>query len=261
MKVGFLQFSPVFGDKNKNLATVEKLLRGVDADIIVLPELFSTGYTFLNKEEVIKLAEPGIQGETSNFIHSLAKEKNCCFAYGFAEKDNQHLYDSMALISPEGLIGVYRKAHLFFEEKKFFQPGDTGFYIFEYKNVKLGMLICFDWIYPEAMRTLSIKGAQIILHPANLVTPYCPDAMITRALENRVFIILANRCGEEKRNGKNNKFIGQSEVVSPQGEILIRVGQEECVKIVDIDPSLALNKKFNKYNDLLVDRREDLYFK
>ena len=167
----------------------------------------------------------------------------------------------MALISPDGLIGVYRKAHLFFEEKKFFQPGDTGFHIFEYKNVKLGMLICFDWIYPEAMRTLSIKGAQIILHPANLVTPYCPDAMITRALENRVFIILANRCGEEERNGKNNKFIGQSEVVSPQGKILVRVGQEECVKIVDIDPSLALNKKFNQYNDLLIDRREHLYFR
>ena len=260
MKIGFLQFNPVFGDKDKNLATVEKLLSEVDADLIVLPELFNTGYTFLNKAELTDLSEPAT-GPSYDFMLKLARQYKCAFAYGFAEKDNDLLYDSMALVSPDGLIGVYRKIHLFFEEKKFFQPGDTGFHVFEYKNVKLGMLICFDWIYPEAMRTLAVKGAQIILHPANLVTPYCPDAMITRALENRVFIIMADRCGEEKRNGKMNKFIGQSEVVSPQGDILVRVGQEECVKIVDIDPALALDKKFNQYNDLIVDRREDLYFK
>ena len=260
MKVGFVQFDPVFGEKEKNLATVENSLKGSDAELIVLPELFNIGYTFLNKAELTDLSEPAT-GPSYDFMLKLARQYKCAFAYGFAEKDNDILYDSMALVSPEGLVGVYRKIHLFFEEKKFFQPGDTGFHVFEYKNIKLGMLICFDWIYPEAMRTLAVKGAQIILHPANLVTPYCPDAMITRALENRVFIILANRCGEEKRNGKMNKFIGQSEIVSPQGEILARVEQQECIKIVDIDPALALDKKFNEYNDLLVDRREDLYFK
>ena len=260
MKVGFVQFDPVFGEKEKNLATVENSLKGSDAELIVLPELFNIGYTFLNKAELTDLSEPAT-GPLYDFMLKLARKYKCAFAYGFAEKDNDILYDSMALVSPEGLVGVYRKIHLFFEEKKFFQPGDTGFHVFEYKNIKLGMLICFDWIYPEAMRTLAVKGAQIILHPANLVTPYCPDAMITRALENRVFIILANRCGEEKRNGKMNKFIGQSEIVSPQGEILARVEQQECIKIVDIDPALALDKKFNEYNDLLVDRREDLYFK
>jgi predicted amidohydrolase len=260
MKVGFVQFDPFFGEKEKNLATVENLLKGIDAELIVLPELFNTGYTFLNKAELTDLSEPAT-GPSYDFMLKLARQYKCAFAYGFAEKNNDILYDSMALVSPDGLVGVYRKIHLFFEEKKFFQPGDTGFHVFEYKNIKLGMLICFDWIYPEAMRTLAVKGAQIILHPANLVTPYCPDAMITRALENRVFIILANRCGEEKRNGKMNKFIGQSEVVSPQGEILVRVEQQKCIKIVDIDPALALDKKFNEYNDLLVDRREDLYFK
>ena len=260
MKVGFVQFDPVFGEKEENLATVENLLKGSDAELIVLPELFNIGYTFLNKAELTDLSEPAT-GPSYDFMLKLARQYKCAFAYGFAEKDNDILCDSMALVSPDGLVGVYRKIHLFFEEKKFFQPGDTGFHVFEYKNIKLGMLICFDWIYPEAMRTLAVKGAQIILHPANLVTPYCPDAMITRALENRVFIILANRCGEEKRNGKMNKFIGQSEIVSPQGKILVRVEQQKCIKIVDIDPALALDKKFNEYNDLLVDRREDLYFK
>ncbi|GAH17893.1 unnamed protein product [marine sediment metagenome] len=123
------------------------------------------------------------------------------------------------------------------------------------------MLICFDWIYPEAIRTLALKGAQIILHPANLVTPYCPDAMITRAIENRVFVVTADRIGKEKRNSKELKFIGKSQIITPKGEILVRVETEECVGFVDIDPNLALDKKFNQYNNLLEDRREDLYFK
>jgi predicted amidohydrolase len=261
MKIGFVQFSPSFGEKKKNFDTVCNLLKEITADIIVLPELFNTGYVFLNNDELEELAEPTDKGETANFIFSLAREKNCCFAYGFAEKNKTFFYDSMALMSPHGLIGVYRKSHLFFEEKKFFQPGNTGFHVFTYKNVKLGMLICFDWIYPEATRTLALKGAQIILHPANLVTPYCPDAMITRAIENRIYIVTADRIGKEKRDTKELSFIGKSQVVSPKGEILIRADTEECVKIVDINPDLALNKKFNQYNNLLEDRREDLYFK
>jgi predicted amidohydrolase len=123
------------------------------------------------------------------------------------------------------------------------------------------MLICFDWIFPETMRTLALKGAQVILHAANLVMPYCPDAMVTRALENRVFIVTADRIGEEKRNGKEYKFVGKSQIVAPNGEVLIRAEDEECVKIVDIDPVIALDKKVNDFNDLFADRREDLYFK
>jgi len=262
MKIGVLQFNPLFGEKEKNFEKVKIMLKGTTADIIVLPELFNTGYTFLNKDELARLAEPAADGETFNFMSSLAKETGCCFAYGFAEKNNDAFYNSSALVSPSGMIGVYRKMHLYFEEKKFFKPGNRGFPIFEYKGIKVGMLVCFDWIYPEAMRTLALKGAQIILHSANLVMPYCPDAHKTRALENRVYIALANRIGEEKRNGKNFKFIGQSEVVSPEGEILIRADDdEECVKVCEIKPETALNKKLNRYNDLLADRRKEFYFK
>lgn len=167
----------------------------------------------------------------------------------------------MAFISPDGLVALYRKSHLFFEEKKFFHPGDTGFQVFRYKDVTWGMLICIDWIFPEAMRTLAVKGAQVVLHPANLIMPYCPDAMVTRALENRVFVVLADRTGVDRRNEKELRFIGRSEIVAPNGDILIRAGDEECVKVVEIDPDLSLNKKINEYNDIFVDRREDLYFK
>ncbi|UCG30557.1 MAG: hypothetical protein JSV53_01380 [candidate division WOR-3 bacterium] len=259
MKVGFLQFNPTFGDKTKNYRAVEELLKNVVADIVVIPELFNTGYTFLNEKELIDLAEPA-GGETYEFMHRLAQEKNCALAYGFAEKAEDIHHNSMSFVTTRGLVATYRKSHLFFEEKFLFQPGDTGFDVFEYGGVKFGMLICWDWIYPEAMRTLALRGAQVILHAANLVTPYCPDAMKTRAIENRVFIITADRAGDEIRGEKDFHFIGKSQVVAPNGGILVRAGEETCVKISEIDPSFALNKKMNEHNDLFADRRAELYF-
>jgi predicted amidohydrolase len=261
MKVGFVQFDPLFGEKRKNFEKIENILKNSDADIIVLPELFNTGYTFLNKQELSELAEPAQGGETAEFILSLAHEMNCSFAYGFAERQNNNFYNSAALVSPDGFLGVYRKIHLYFEEKSLFQPGNTGFNVLEYNGVKLGMIICFDWIYPESMRTLALKGAQIILHPANLVMSHCPDANITRAIENRIFIITANRTGEENRDNKKYTFIGKSEIVSPEGEILVRADTEKCLRICDIDPALALDKKINPLNDLFKDRREGYYYK
>ena len=147
------------------------------------------------------------------------------------------------------------------DEKLFFEPGTTGFAVFKYEDTTFGMLICFDWIYPEAMRTLAVKGAQVILHGANLVMSYCPAAMITRALENHVFIVTANRTGTERRNGIEHTFIGKSQIVSPKGKVLIKANRETCVKIEDINPQEALDKKITERNDLLKDRRTDLYFK
>jgi predicted amidohydrolase len=259
MKVGFLQFNPLFGDKKHNYDAVGQALGNAAADVIVLPELFNTGYTFLNKEELDELAEPAY-GETNSFMHRLAQEMECAFAYGFAEKAGNFYYNSMSFVAPSGTTTTYRKSHLFFEEKFLFQPGDTGFRVFDHDGVKFGMLVCWDWIYPEAMRTLALQGAQIILHTANLVTPYCPDAMVTRAIENRVFIVTADRSGDEIRGDKKFHFIGKSQVVAPNGDILVRAGEETCLKIVDIEPDLALDKKMNIHNDLFLDRRQELYF-
>lgn len=261
MKVGYVQCNPIFGRKKDNLDRVRSLLKGIHADLIVLPELFNTGYTFLSKQELLSLSEPPGSGETFTFMHALAQDMNCCFAYGFAERDGDRVYNSSALVSAQGLTGVYRKNHLFFEEKLLFTPGNLGFPIFTCKNIQVGMLVCYDWIYPEAMRTLALKGVQIILHCANLVMSYCPDAHRTRALENHVYIVLANRIGDENRDGKSYSFIGQSEIVSPQGKILVKSQQDETVQTTEIDPAAALNKRMNEYNSLFEDRREDIYFK
>lgn len=260
MKIGFLQFNPSFGNKEENYKTVEHLLQNVEADVLVIPELFNTGYAFLDKEELAGLTEP-VEGETSAFMHDLAKKKGCAFAYGFPEKADDVYYNSMSFIAPSGIISTYRKSHLFFEEKFIFHPGDTGFQVFKYEGVKFGLLICWDWIYPEAMRTLALKGAQIILHAANLVTPYCPDAMVTRATENRVFIVTADRAGDEVRGDKNFHFIGNSQAVAPNGEILVRVGEETSARVIEVNPDEALDKKMNIHNDLFLDRRDKLYYR
>ena len=260
MKIGFVQFNPIFGKKQENYAAVERLLHSIEADVIVVPELFNTGYAFLNKEELAALSEP-MQGETSEFMQKLAKKYNCALAYGFAERAAEVYYNSMVFISPSGIIASYRTSHLFFEERFIFQPGDTGFQVFTYQNVQFGLIICWDWIYPEAMRTLALKGAQIVLQAANLVTPYCPNAMVTRAVENRVFVVTADRTGGEARNGKDFHFIGMSQVVAPDGAILVRVGKETCAQVVEVDPAHALDKKMNVHNNLFADRRDDLYFR
>ncbi|MEO0136588.1 MAG: nitrilase-related carbon-nitrogen hydrolase [candidate division WOR-3 bacterium] len=261
MKVGFVQFSPVFGAKEKNFDKVSGLVKNVNADLLVLPELFNTGYLFLNKTELQTLAEKVDEGPTYEFARALCQKKNWALIYGFAEKDGNALYNSAVLMGPDGLIGHYRKTHLFFEESFIFDPGNLPYQVFEYQGVKFGLLICFDYIYPEAMRTVALKGAQVVALPANLVLPYCPDALVTRSLENRIYTILADRTGTEERETKRLSFIGKSEIVAPDGTILLRVNDEECVQVIDIDPNLALDKRVTPYNDIFKQRRTDLYFR
>ena len=123
-------------------------------------------------------------------------------------------------------------------------------------------MICFDWRFPETARSLALQGAEIIAHPSNLVLPHCPQAMITRCLENRVFAITADRVGDESRVPKEFlQFIGQSQVVDPDGKILVRASEtEEEVCIVEIDLEKAREKFLNPKNDIFKDRRPDLYF-
>nr|MBC8282363.1 acyltransferase [Nitrospinota bacterium] len=133
--------------------------------------------------------------------------------------------------------------------------------VFDLDGVKVGVMICFDWRFPETARSLALKGAEIIAHPSNLVLPHCPQAMITRCLENRIFAITADRVGEEERiPGEKLAFIGQSQVVDPDGNILVRASEtEEEVHIVDIDLENARDKYLNPKNEIFKDRRPDLY--
>lgn len=259
MKIGFVQFAPAFGKVRNNLAAIEKLVCGRRADLLVLPELCTTGYCFASRSEARRLAEPA-DGISMMFLKRLARQERVALVVGFAESHGGRIYNSAALITPKGLAGVYRKAHLFWNEKKWFTPGDTGFRVFKLGLVKIGIMICFDWIFPEAARTLALKGAQIICHPSNLVLPHCPISMPVRALENRVFTVTANRIGRESRGGQSLAFIGRSLICGPDRMVLASAGERsQCVRIVEIDPFRALDKRMTPRNDLFLDRRPALY--
>ena len=121
-------------------------------------------------------------------------------------------------------------------------------------------MVCFDWFFPESMRTLALKGADVICHCANLVLPFCQDAMITRCLENHVFAVTANRTGEENRNGKCCYYTGRSQITGPDAKILCQAGANtEEIGIAEIDFTLSRNKNLNYYNHIFLDRKEIFY--
>jgi predicted amidohydrolase len=260
MNVGFLQFSPVFGNPEQNLTFIrENLKKAHSLEILVLPELALTGYTFEDSEEAYRLSEE-IGGKYSEELVSIAGENRITMAVGFLEREGKHLYNSSVLVDGKGVIGVYRKIHLFRDEKAIFKSGNTGFPVFTVGDVKVGLLVCFDWIFPEAARTLALKGADMILHSANLVLPHYQKAAITRAIENRIFIILANRTGIEDRFGVKNVFTGESEIVNPEGRIILKADKdEEGLFSVDIDPHDARNKNVTELNNIFEDRKPEFY--
>lgn len=262
IRAGFYQFDPRFGEKDSNLKKAVSAIEGSEADLIVLPELFATGYQFTSKEEVAALSESIPDGITTKTLSELSISKKIYIVAGLAEagKDGR-LYNSAILTGPEGFIGLYRKTHLFFEEKLYFSPGDTGFRVWDTTFGKLGVMICFDWYFPESVRTLAMKGALVVAHPSNLVLPHCPTSMPVRCLENRVFAVTANRIGaEERKPGRRLEFIGQSVICTPKAETLTKAPpDEEALMIAEIDPSQAIDKSLNKYNDIFKDRRPKFY--
>ena len=261
MKVGFVQNCPEFGNIQVNLDRIAKMLAGREADLLVLPELFSTGYRFKNMDEAHHYAETIPDGPTTNFLISQAKKINTYIFAGLVEVDKEYVYNSSVIVGPDGFIGRYRKIHLFDTEKACFHAGSEVPPVFDLKGIKVGVMICFDWRFPEMARSLALKGAEIIAHPSNLVLPHCPQAMITRCLENRIYAITADRIGKESRvPNESLHFIGQSQVVDPDGNILIRASEtDEEVQIIEIDLDKARRKLLNSKNDIFKDRRPDLY--
>ncbi len=266
IRVGYAQTSPKFGEKQKNFKQVEQIIGNKQMDLLVLPELFATGYTFVSKQETAELAER-TPGETSTFLENIAKKIDGVVVGGFIEKDGNKLFNSAMMVDSSGIKTIYRKIHLFNKEKLWFVQGDLPFSVIklvEKKGVKVGIMICFDWIFPEAARTLALRGADIIAHPANLVLPYCQNAMITRSISNRVFSITCNRIGNEVRSGKHGEddflFTGGSQILDQKGHRLKQASKARMdLGIADIDFSLARNKSLNNFNHVFDDRREKYY--
>jgi predicted amidohydrolase len=260
MKIGYYQYQPEFGAPKRNLEKVADALAGVDADVVVLPELAFTGYFFEDRAELRTLAENLSESPTIQGLSTLCKNGQFYLVAGFAERHKKRLYNSAVVVGPPGLLYCYRKLHLFNHEKEYFDPGNTPLGMADIRGAKVGVMICFDWLFPEVARSLALMGADLICHPSNLVLTYCQKAMLTRSLENCVYSVTANRTGRDARPRGEVLFTGQSQIVDPKGKVIAGSSStEEAVVIRHIDISAARNKFITAKNDFFADRRPEFY--
>lgn len=262
VRLSVVQFQPILGDKVSNIERLLGYCRTIDSDVIVFPELCTTGYFFQNREETSVLAESG-KGETVTCIQEIASATNKIIIFGYIESEDNKIYNSAAVVFPENSkTRSYRKTHLFYKERFCFDAGDTGFFVIEddQKNIKIGTMICYDWRFPEASRTLGLLGADLIVCPSNLVTNIWTKVMPARAIENKVYLAVANRTGLEEANDETVLFNGLSGIWSYNGDrIASAEAVEDCVLSVEIEPEKTRDKSFNEFNDIFADRRTEFY--
>jgi predicted amidohydrolase len=260
MIVGFYQFSPVRGEPDSNRARLLEALRASPIDLLVCPELATTGYLYLDRAELYAVSEPVPDGPSCVRLSAACRETGRAIVFGIAERDGDRIHNSAVLLTPDGGAVCYRKAHLFDTEKLVFDRAGATPRHGSVGDARVGLMVCFDWRFPEMARLLALEGADLLAHPANLVHPFCQDAMITRSLENGVFSITSSRTGEERVGGRTIRFGGRSQIVSPHGVRLAQAdASEECVRSAEIDIGEARDKRVTPRNDLFGDRRPDLY--
>jgi predicted amidohydrolase len=253
-----MQFAPALGDVGATMAKIERLSADcAGADLVVLPELCNSGYNFESAEHAWATSERIGDGLFVEFLESLSQQLGCHIVSGLNERDGEHLYNSAVLVGPQGYLGRYRKLHLFMNEKDFFQPGNVGLPLFDMGLCRVGMLVCFDWQFPEVWRILALEGADVICHPSNLVLPgRAQRAVPIHALVNRIYTVTANRVGREG----DLSFTGLSTISDPAGEVLLQASAtDDAVGLVDIDISLARDKQVTARNHSFDDRRPGEY--
>jgi predicted amidohydrolase len=254
MIIGSLQMNVVKNDKNKNLTAIAKLIDR-KVDLVVLPELFSTGYYFDTAKELAELAEEIPHGYTTRRLSEIAAKANCYLIGAIVEKESDNFYISAIITGPSGYIGKQRKRHLTNEEAKFFSCG-TESAVYDINGCKIGIIICLEGWFPESARELMLKGAQIICHSALTTQQRTLDIMRVRAMENKAYVILANSISTEKHNNELITFRGDSRVVDYDGNILVNAEQEEKLITVEVAEYKAANKELEDCRDLLAEVRK-----
>ncbi len=272
IRIGCVQMNPVFKNIDANLEKFVQFVSEADADLLIFPELAFTGYFFTSPEEAKKYAET-LDGNLVKKIKSIAKEKKIAIVSGFLELENGMLFNSAIAINSNGeLTGHYRKVHLFYYEKVVFSPGDLGFPVFEIevrtgKKLKLGIMICYDWRFPEAARSLALNGAEVIAVPSNIVTTtgMLIETLKVRAFENKIILAFSDRIGKENTliDSKNEELIfrGQSCIINYNAEILSQeLNDVESITYANIDTYKTSEKTINKFNNIISDRQNKSYF-
>jgi len=259
-RVAFVQGRPAFGRTEANLEKGLSLAATVEADLVVIPELWSTGYVFSSRAEVAALAEDARTGPTARALAWAAKKEKRHYIAGFAEVARGRYFNSAMLVGPGGVRAVYRKLHLFEREQEWFEPGNLPLEVHRVGPARVGLLICYDWRFPEVSRVLAVKGADVLAHPSNLVFPNAQQAMLTRAIENRVYVVTANRTGVDRRPGGTVPFTGRSQIAAPNGLPLVRASKAgETAAAADLDVSATRNKYITRLTAMFANRRPEHY--
>ncbi|HUY08980.1 MAG TPA: nitrilase-related carbon-nitrogen hydrolase [Candidatus Dormibacteraeota bacterium] len=272
LKVAVCQYAPQLGAPEGNADRGARwIARAADAgaQLIVLPELASSGYAFTSETEASASAQ-GAEGPCLQSWVASCRELGVYVVAGFCERAAEGRFNSAALLGPDGLIGIYRKAHLFYEEQTYFQPGNRGFPVFDLPFGKVGMLVCYDLWFPEAARLLALAGADVICVPTNWVANFRRRvvdergwvmgnyASVAVATQNQVFVAAADRIGREHEV----EFIGGSCIVGPEGWLLAGPASraDEALLLADLDLRQAASRKQRTpRNHAFRDRRPDLY--
>lgn len=257
LKVTQIQFNPQVGEMDNNFSEVAKLLgKAKDTTLVILPELANSGYNFVDRKQAINLGSTVRNSRYVEMIIETARKHNQFIVTGFHELDGDQLFNTSLFVSPNGKVGKYRKIHLFMNEKQIFSKGNVGLPTFEMDGYKLGMLICFDYLFPEIWRIMGLKGADIIAHPSNLVTYKAFKVVPAQAIINRFFIFTTNRFGTEREVS----FSGKSFVVDPEGEVIAEASADKTELLTStIDPLLSRNKMITEKNHVINDRFPDEY--
>lgn len=258
--VGLVQGRPRFGRPVENLERALALAAPLEADLVVIPELWSSGYVFSSHAEVTALAEDAQRGPTARALSAAAKRERRHYVAGFPERHRGRFFNSAMLVGPQGVRAVYRKLHLFERESIWFSPGNLPLAVHRVGPARVGMMICFDWRFPEVARVLALLGADVLAHPSNLVFPQAQEAMRVRSLENQVYTVTANRTGTETRPDGSVPFTGRSQIVAPSGEVVERAGVRETgTRSTRCDLAATRRKHLTAITPIFRNRRPEFY--
>jgi predicted amidohydrolase len=263
------QFGPVLGDPDANRATAAGAVRDAAAQgarLVVLPELSDSGYVFTGPDEARGLATRAADSPTLLQWRDLAAAHGCAVVGGFCELgDDDLLYNSAALVDESGTRAVYRKAHLWDREKLIFTPGADAPPVVSLPFGQVAVMICYDLEFPEWARLAALDGADLIAAPVNWPAAPCPagerPAEVTKvqadASVNGVYVVVADRCGVER----GVDWISGTLIAGPEGYLLAGpvLADYPALLVADCDLAAARDKRINEHNDLLADRRPELY--
>ncbi len=258
-RVAAIQYEPRLGEKEKNIRDLLSLTEEAaqrDARLIVLPEMATTGCCWTSREEIAPFTE-AIPGPTTELFQQLAARYDCFIALGMAEVDAETnvYYNSAVLLGPEGLIGTYRKIHSYISEPRWARDGDLGIPVWDTPLGRLSTLICMDAMYFEAGRVPALHGADVLLLPTNWDGEKCPSNWwMTRAFENGVYLLAANRYGRER----GVQFGGGSCVLNPDGSIQSYLDDGDGIVYGEVDLERCRDRRWGSAplfdGDRLADR-------